>query len=121
MRNLIIACGLAVSVSLCASAQAQSKWIVVGHGHDKCAAWNVARMPPMSGRDAAATVGRVNWVAGYLSSEAWYRHKDMLSGVDSDDILTWLDGYCAANFDHRIQQAADAYANALIARHGAIS
>lgn len=97
------------AIVVATSAQAQ-QWTVVGPGDDRCQAWTVARTVPITNDNLRDNAARVNWVAGYLSSEAWYGHRDLLRGVGSADIIAWLDRHCAAHPVHRIRQAADAFA-----------
>ena len=67
--------------------------LVIGQGANSCWAWT-------RGREAkAATEGLyTQWVAGFVSGLNWdTTDPDILTELDFDGLMAWVDNYCKAN------------------------
>jgi hypothetical protein len=64
-----------------------------GEGTSSCGTWTVAR------QQRSVTAGRAaQWVAGYLSGVNTTSDKpDVLSGLDFDAMVAFVDNYCSAH------------------------
>lgn len=95
--------------------------VLLGPGNQKCATWNLARTPPVSGTDIHEQHRRLDWALGYLGGSAHWRDRKLLTGVTPDDVERMINVYCAANPDASIYWAADAVAEVLAAARTPIS
>jgi hypothetical protein len=67
--------------------------LVIGQGANSCWAWT------RSHEAKAATQGLyTQWVAGFVSGVSWEADEpDILTRMDSDGLMAWMNDYCKAN------------------------
>lgn len=72
---------------------------ISGAGGDRCAAW-VSDRRGTSAAAQAASLGRIEWISGFLSGVNLFADPSghLKGGVDDPDgVLGWIDNYCLAH------------------------
>jgi hypothetical protein len=96
LKSLAVALAVAVGIG---SAQGRT---VLGHGLTSCGGWTQAQGSERSSLET--------WVAGYLSSfnslTGDANDPDFLKDEDWDGLIAWIDNYCSAHPDYKLETAA---------------
>ena len=108
----------ALALSTCsAQALAANPVMIVGNGTRSCAEWMSNRNDPTG----VTTIAMEAWIGGFITAFNSYgagRSGDVLNGMTSDAVWTWMDNYCRVNPRDQLAVAAIAFVKQLSARKG---
>jgi hypothetical protein len=104
---------LPMIVAALTAASPVSATTITGAGALNCGVWDDSRAVPAKRNQV------VQWLLGFLGGVATQSNVDLLVQVPNDDqLLHWMDNYCAANRDNAISEGANALADYLARRAG---
>src|SRR5690606_24499951 len=90
-----------------------SNWTVTGRGLARGSEWT--RNHQIDGRERRVDLA---WFGGFLSGISIARHEDLLPNRNFEEVVDWLDEFCAAFPDDQICHAAQKVAARLISPAG---
>jgi len=115
---LKIFAGAALAVLICSGqAVAADPVMIIGNGTRSCAEWTSNRNDPTG----VTTIAMEAWIGGFITAFNNYgprRSGDVLNGMTSDAVWTWMDNYCRVNPQDQLAVAAVAFVKELSARKG---
>jgi len=80
---------------------------VLGQGNVSCDAWLIDRR-----ENNAQASGRIAWILGYVTAFNQYGSKpagDVSAGMDTDEIMVWIDDHCEQHPDDNLYRASAAF------------
>jgi hypothetical protein len=113
----IVAIAALAVVTCSAEASAANPVMIVGNGTRSCAEWTSNR----NDRTGVATIAMEAWIGGFITAFNSYgasRSGDVLNGMTSDAVWTWMDNYCRVNSQDQLAVAAVAFIKERSVRKG---
>jgi hypothetical protein len=111
----IVAIAASAVLTFSAQAFAANQVMIVGNGTRSCAEWTSNRNDPTG----VTTIAMEAWIGGFITAFNSYgagRSGDILNGMTSDAVWTWMDHYCRANPRDQLAVAAVAFVKDLSGR-----
>lgn len=91
--------------------------MIIGNGTRSFAEWSGNRGNP----SGVNTIAMEAWIGGFITAFNNYgpgRSGNVLNGMTSDAVWTWMDSYCRVNSQDQLAVAAVAFVKELSARKG---
>jgi len=104
----IVAIAALAMLGCSSPALAANPVMIVGNGTRSCAEWTSNLTDPTG----VTTIAMEAWMGGFITAFNSYgagRSGDILNGMTSDAVWTWMDHYCRANPQDQLAVAAVAF------------
>lgn len=87
-------------------------------GLSNCDSWLQSRDAEISGKVGISRLSDKSWVAGFITGVNQERtSSDLMTGLDLQTVMDWVDRYCEMNHADDVQAAVNALFKKLRAQH----